>query len=53
MPLANVPPDTGPREPAASPMGGAPTVIAVEQVIPAHALVVVSRWRRQHDEGQD
>ena len=47
MPRTNVPPDTGPREPVASPAEGAPTVTAVEQVIPAHALVVVSRWRRK------
>ena len=28
-------------------MGGVPTVTAVEQVIPAHALVIVGKWRRQ------
>ena len=27
--------------------GGAPVVTAVEQVIPAHALVVVAKWRRE------
>ena len=47
MPVANVPPDTGPREPPAPPIGGAPIVTAVEQVIPAHVIVIVSRWRRQ------
>jgi hypothetical protein len=47
MPVANIPPDTGPRQPAASPTEGAPKVTAVEQVIPAHALVVVSKWRRK------
>ena len=46
-PVANVPPDTGPREPPAPPIGGAPIVTAVEQVIPAHVIVIVSRWRRQ------
>ena len=46
MPEANVPPDTAPREPPV-PLDGAPAVTAVEQVIPAHALVVVGRWRRQ------
>ena len=43
---ANVPPDTAPREPPEQ-LGGAPTVTAVEQVTPAHALVTVGKWRRQ------
>ena len=46
MPEANVPPDTASHEPPV-PLGGAPVVTAVEQVIPAHALVVVAKWRRQ------
>jgi hypothetical protein len=46
MPEANVPPDTAPREPPV-PLDGAPVVKAVEQVIPAHALMVVAKWRRQ------
>ena len=29
------------------PLDGAPAVTAVEQVIPAHSLVVVGKWRRQ------
>ena len=41
-----MPPDTAPREPPEQ-LGGAPTVAAVEQVIPAHALVTVGKWRRQ------
>ena len=44
MPEANVPPDTAPCEPPVH-LGGAPTVTAVEQVIPAHALVTVGKWR--------
>ena len=36
LPEANVPPDMAPREPPEQ-LGGAPTVTAVEQVIPAHA----------------
>ena len=46
LPEANVPPDTAPREPPV-PLDGAPEVTAVEQVIPAHSLVVVGKWRRQ------
>ena len=42
MPEANVPPDTAPHEPP-GPLDGAPVVTAVEQVIPAHALVVVAK----------
>ena len=41
-----MPPDTAPCEPPEQ-LGGAPTVTAVEQVIPAHALVTVGKWRRQ------
>ena len=48
MPVANVPPDTAPRaRELPVPLDGAPVVTAVEQVIPAHALVVVAKWRRQ------
>ena len=46
LPEANVPPNTAPREPPV-PLDGAPAVTAVEQVIPAHALVVVGKWRRK------
>ena len=46
MPEANVAPDTAPLAPPV-PLGGAPLVTQVEQVVPVHTQRIVAKWRRQ------